>query len=177
MTTGTLYATKNARGMLPRGLIEWISIPMKPVNLKNGAKLEKSLYGSTLQERSQVIRFLSFTNHEIASNAFAVITAAKTNASQEDYEDKVIKCIACIALLEQQLSQHDFLISDQITIAGLYAASLFGTLLALVLGKDKMDGFCLLGKWLPKVLQHPALKNRVDTSSFLERTIAPSAAK
>lgn len=217
MTAGILYATEVARGMLPRGLIEWLSIPIEPVSpndksndfknhfplgkspallssdgfeltevlailyylvgLKHDSELEKSLYGSTLQERSQVIRFLSFMNHEIAASAFSLMTAAKTNANQEEYEDKVSKCIACIALLEQQLSQHEFLVNGRITIADLYAASLFGTLLTLVLGKDKMNGFKLIGKWLPKVLQHPALKDRVDASSFLERTIAPSSAK
>ncbi|SCU98905.1 LANO_0F00144g1_1 [Lachancea nothofagi CBS 11611] len=216
MTVETLYATKHARGMLPRGLIEWLKIDIEPVdpnekydefkthfplgkspaflgsngfeltevlailsylvNLKGDVELEKTLYGSALEERSQVIRILSFVNQEIALSFIALISAVKTSASQEVYDEKLAQLLGCFAFLEQRLTQQEFLVNDHITIADLYAAAVCGLLFKSVLGKDRTAGFSLLEKWLPKVLQHPALMGRLDTSESLEKTVSlPSA--
>ncbi|SCU94900.1 LAMI_0F00100g1_1 [Lachancea mirantina] len=215
MSLGTLYAYQNARGMLPRGLVDWLKVDMNVVNptdhreefeshfplgknpailgkdgfeltelmavayylvnLKGDDKLEKSLYGETLEERSQVIRFLSFTNQEITSSVVAVVTAAKTNASPEQYNEKLSTCLSNFGLFEKSLSKQEYLVNDRITIADLYAASLCGTLFGFALGKDKFGGFTHLQQWLPKVLEHPALKGRVDVSKFREETIVASA--
>ncbi|SCU78685.1 LAFA_0E22100g1_1 [Lachancea sp. 'fantastica'] len=214
MTIGTLYAWTNARGMLPRGLIDWLKIDMTIANpsdnveefkklfplgknpailgkdgfeltevmavsyylvhLKGDPEVEKSLYGNTLEERSQVIRLFSFANQEIASSVVAVVTAARTNASAEQYDEKLSQCLANFGLIEKCLTKHEYLVNDQITIADLFAASLFGTLFGFALGKDKFGGFTKLQQWLPKVLEHPTLKGRVNVSNFKEQTIAPS---
>lgn len=210
MTVETLYASKKARGMLPRALIEWLKIDIEPVdpnekneefkrlfplgknpafvgsdgfeltevmailfylvNLKGDAELEKMFYGNTLKERSQVIRILSFTNQEITSSTVAVLTAVKSNATQEEYDEKLSKCLKCFEFLEQRLAQHEFLVKDQITIADLYTATICATLFGFALGKDKFASFTKLNKWLSKVLQHPVLEGKVDTTAFLEKT-------
>ncbi|SCU79745.1 LAME_0B00188g1_1 [Lachancea meyersii CBS 8951] len=140
MTVGTLYAWTNARGMLPRGLVEWLKIDMDVANpsdnveefkklfplgknpaflgkdgfelteviaivyylvsLKGDAELEKSLYGETLEERSQVLRLLSFTNSELAPSVAALVMAARTNASAETYNGKLSQCLATFGLFE-----------------------------------------------------------------------------
>ncbi|SCU77223.1 LAME_0A00144g1_1 [Lachancea meyersii CBS 8951] len=211
MTVGTLYAWTNARGMLPRGLVEWLKIDMDVANpsdnveefkklfplgknpaflgkdgfelteviaivyylvsLKGDAELERSLYGETLEERSQVLRLLSFTNSELAPSVAAIVMAARTNASAETYNGKLSQCLATFGLLEKYLSQHEFLVKDQITIADLFAASMCGTVFGFALGKDKFGGLTKLQQWLPKVIEHPALKGRLDPANFKEKTI------
>ncbi|SCU89862.1 LADA_0F00166g1_1 [Lachancea dasiensis] len=212
MTAGTLYAIKNARGMLPRALVEWLELDIELVNpsdkaeefkslfplgknpayqgrdgfqlteviavlyylvnLKGDAELEKTFYGTTLEERSQVLRFLSYTNHEITQSTIAVVTAARSNAAQEHYDEKLSQCLACFGYLEKRLTEHEFLVDDQITIADLFTATICATLYGFALGKDKFGGFSKLSEWLSKVLQHPVLKGKVDTSTFVETTIS-----
>lgn len=69
MTAGILYATEVARGMLPRGLIEWLSIPIEPVSpndksndFKNHFPLGKSpaLLSSDGFELTEVLAILYY---------------------------------------------------------------------------------------------------------------------
>lgn len=69
MTTEILYATDNARGMLPRGLIEWLNIDISPVNLgdqidhfKSHFPLSKSpsLLGNNGFELTEVLAILYY---------------------------------------------------------------------------------------------------------------------
>lgn len=125
-----------------------------------------------MEENSRVIRILSFTNQEITSSTVAVLAAVKSNASQEEYDEKLSKCLACFAFLEQRLDQHEYLAIEQITIADFFTATILATLFGFALGKDKFSSFTKLNKWLSKVLQHPILDGEVDTTVFLEKTIS-----
>ncbi|SCV06250.1 LANO_0H25400g1_1 [Lachancea nothofagi CBS 11611] len=127
-------------------LTEVMAILYYLVKLKDDAELEKTFYGVTLEERSQVIRILSFTNQEITSSTVALVTATETNANQEEYEDKLSKCLACFAFLKQLLAQHEFLVKDQATVADSYTATICATLSGFALGKDKFDSFTKLNK-------------------------------
>ncbi|SCU92240.1 LANO_0E00122g1_1 [Lachancea nothofagi CBS 11611] len=158
-------------------LTEVMAILYYLVRLKDDAELEKTFYGVTLEERSQVIRILSFTNQEITSSTVALVTATETNANQEEYEDKLSKCLACFAFLKQLLAQHEFLVKDQATVADSYTATICATLSGFALGKDKFDSFTTLNKWLSVVLQHSVLKGNADTAAFLEKTIPLPSAK
>ncbi|SCU78680.1 LAFA_0E22078g1_1 [Lachancea sp. 'fantastica'] len=155
-------------------LTEVMAITYYLVNLKADADLEKSLYGNTLEERSQVIRIFSFMNQEMASSVNSLVTAARTNASVEEYNEKLSLVLANFEFIEKCLAKQEFLVKDHITIADLFVASGFGTLFGFALGKDKFGGFTKVQQWLPKVLEHPALKGRVDVSNFIEHTIVPS---
>ena len=155
-------------------LTEVIAVTSYLVNQTGDAELEKTLYGNTVDERSQVLRFFSFANQEIPSSVVALVQAARTNAAQEVYDEKLSTCLATFDYFEKCLSKQEFLVNDHITIADLFAASMCGTLFGFALGKDKFGGFTKLQQWLPKVLEHPTLKGRVNVANFKEQTIVAS---
>lgn len=161
---------------------DFTNIRYAVVNQNEDEKVKEVLLGATVEERAQVIRWLSFFNSEWAA-AFAAAAGYLLGLvpyNKKMLEEKMAYLDKCIGVAEARLRDYTYLATESISLADLFAASIVGFAQTLIYGQDWRVKHPVLFRWFNTVAAHPVIANCVDQSKFLKESkqyVAPKKEK
>ncbi|EXJ77838.1 elongation factor 1-gamma [Capronia epimyces CBS 606.96] len=133
-----------------------------------------TLLGKTKKDYAAVIRWLSFSNTEVfpfLTSWFRPLIGAAPY-DQKTVEEAKATALPRVSVLEQHLSNRDFLVGDHLTLADLYVASQLARGFQYVLDKAWRAENPHLTRWYQAVTARPAWRAIIEHPILIDE--APS---
>ncbi|CEP61957.1 translation elongation factor EF1B gamma LALA0_S04e04478g [Lachancea lanzarotensis] len=150
------FPLKKVPGMvLPDGskLTEVIAISYYLIGLSSDHLAKEQLAGSNIEERAQVLRWMSLTNSELlvlfAKILKPLIGQAPYIKPQADTFEAKIEAVT--ASFEARLSTHTYLATEQVSLADLFAFTVFGKCFENIFGSKWRAAHPAIMRWFNTV--------------------------
>ncbi|SCV03231.1 LAME_0H08768g1_1 [Lachancea meyersii CBS 8951] len=157
------FPLKLVPGMvLPSGekLTEAIAVMYYLLDLASDKEAKAQLAGSNVQERAQILRWMSITNFDLLVSFVIIVKPLKGLAPyvkpQADAFSAKIEAVA--ALYEERLSTHTYLATENISLADLFATCVYGRCFENIFGTEWRAAHPATMRWYNTVKESAYLK-------------------
>lgn len=141
----------------------------------NDEKIEKSLCGSTPKEKAQIIKWISYSNSDLATDAeraiFPLIGYQPYNKKQVDSGMEAVEQGA--EMYERRLKEHTYLVGERITLADLISVALWSFVLSLISVDQLKSKHPYLVRWCNTLLASPYCKESYAHFKYAEKPLEP----
>ncbi|SCU95285.1 LANO_0E09890g1_1 [Lachancea nothofagi CBS 11611] len=148
--------------ILPDGskLTETIAIMTYLVNLLPDVEAKEQLAGADIQQKAQVLRWLSFANNDLLVELVKQFRPllGQTPYVKPSVDAAAAKVATIVSVFEERLSEHTYLVTEDITLADLFATSIFARGFQYVFGSEWRAAHPIIMRWYNTVKASPYLK-------------------
>ncbi len=116
---------------------------------------------------------MSFTNSDIFSASFGVIAPilGYTQYNKKGIDTSLEKLEKFLSVAETRLSNYTYLVSERVTLADLFAATLISLSFKLILSKEWRSNHVNIVRWFKTLIAHPILSPSFKDFEFAEEMI------
>ncbi|ODQ80274.1 hypothetical protein BABINDRAFT_35300 [Babjeviella inositovora NRRL Y-12698] len=131
------------------------------------------LLGKNNREYAQVLKYLSFSNQEVAGAALKAImpTIGKVPYNKKSVDEGLATLEQLATIFETRLYDYTYLVGERLSLADLFAAGAWGFALSTVLGKDFQKKHPYLVRWFKTVTATPILKAQFAEFKLIEKPL------
>jgi len=134
-----------------------------------------TLLGKTKEDYASILRWMSLTNHDLLSTMsqwyLPFLGRLAYNKKTVDAAAEASKRI--LNIFEQHLLHHTFLVTESLTVADIFVASLLSRGYELVFDPEFRAGFPNLTRWFETIANQPIYKDTVGEVNFIDEAPKP----
>ncbi|CAI4045163.1 hypothetical protein N7582_003453 [Saccharomyces uvarum] len=172
----SLFPLKQAPAFLgPKGfkLTEAIAIQYYLANLIADDKEKTRLLGSDLNEKSQIMRWTSLANSDLASNIARPFLSFSglMPYNKKDVDAAFVKIDNIAAVFDARLRDYTFVATENLSLADIHSASSWAFGLSSILGPEWRAKHPQLLRWFNTIIASPILKTQLAEFKFAEKAL------
>ncbi|SCU77485.1 LAMI_0A01310g1_1 [Lachancea mirantina] len=156
-------------------LTECIAIMYYLVESSGKGKVISKLLGETLQDRSQILRWLSFSNSELLPQTVNVfrplLGLSPYNKKSVDEAWQRVNVIT--NEYEKRLSEYTYLATEELSLADLFSAAAFSRGFEHIFTPEWRSQHSAIMRWFRTVIASPYLKSFYADFKYAEKALEP----
>ncbi|CCK73569.1 elongation factor 1-gamma NDAI_0G05860 [Naumovozyma dairenensis CBS 421] len=145
----------------PKGLKlnEAMAILFYLANSIDDEKIKSKLIGSTVMEKTEIIRWLSFSNMDVSLTIFKIFLTflGATPYNKKEVDNAYVNLDKYASFYEQRLKNFTYLATESISLADLHAASFWSLAFSKLVGPQFVAKFPALVRWFKTVISSPIM--------------------